>query len=109
MYSKGSRADVGADVGRIPGRRGCRRGCSLIFSKAGVGASGALLGIAMVKRTSNKSFDGMAEGHPALLHANYKFSRRAVFLESIFIDQGSLNGNRPSHPQMPTRPDLPTI
>ena len=32
-----------------------------------------------------------------------------IFLESIFIDQGSLNGNRPSHPQMPTRPDLPTI
>jgi hypothetical protein len=29
--------------------------------------------------------------------------------KSIFIDQGSLNGNRPSHPQMPTRPDLPTI
>ena len=48
----------------------------------GVGASGALLGIAMVKRTSNKSFDGMAEGHPALLHANYKFSRRAVFNNS---------------------------
>jgi len=36
----------------------------------------------MVKRTSNKSFDGMAEGHPALLHANYKFSRRAVFNNS---------------------------
>ncbi len=26
MYSKGSRADVGADVGPIPGRRGCGRG-----------------------------------------------------------------------------------
>ena len=31
-----------------------------------------------------------------------------LFLERIFIDQGSLNGNRPGHPQMPTRPDLPT-
>jgi hypothetical protein len=33
----------------------------------------------------------------------------AFFLESIFIDQGSLNGNRPGHPQMPTRPDLPSL
>ncbi len=28
VYSKGSRADVGADVGLVPGRRGCRRGLS---------------------------------------------------------------------------------
>ena len=47
-----------------------------------VGASGALLGIAMEEKTSNKSFNGMVEGHPALLHANHMFSQRPEFNNS---------------------------
>ena len=63
-----SRVDVGADVGAL-----------CIFS---VGASGALLGIAMEEKASNKSFNGMVGGHPALLRANHKFSQRPEFNNS---------------------------
>ena len=52
------------------------------LNRRGWSASGALLGIAMEEKTSNKSFNGMVEGHPALLRANHKFSRRAVFNNS---------------------------
>ena len=44
---------------------------------------------------------------PSKGHSTGVGSPAVIFLESIFVDQGSLNGNRPSHPQMPTRPDLP--
>ncbi len=55
-----------------------------IFSSGGggVGASGALLGIVMEEKTSNKSFNGMVDGHSALLHANHMFSQRPVFNNS---------------------------
>ena len=57
-----SRVDVGADVH-----------FRFVSEPAGGGASGALLGILMEEKTSNKSFNGMVEGHPALLRANYLF------------------------------------
>ena len=70
-----SRVAVGADVGPLS---------SFCFSnrRGVVGASGALLGIAMEEKTSNKIFNGMVEGHPALLRANHKLSKRAVFNNS---------------------------
>ena len=58
----------------------------------GVGASGALLGIVMEEKTSNKSFNGMVDGHPALLRANHMFSDRPEFNNSEAHRHGASQG-----------------
>jgi hypothetical protein len=48
VYSKGSRADVGADVGPIPGRRGCGRGFC-VLGAIGVGQKTRVEGFTRVR------------------------------------------------------------
>jgi hypothetical protein len=65
----------------------------LFLERAGVvGASGALLGIVMEEKTSNKSFNGMVDGHPALLRANHMMSDRPEFNNSEAHRHGASQG-----------------